>query len=597
MHEKGSLERSIATQAGMDRTAPYVAPDFTQNYDLRPAVTSRGLPTMVRSDLEKVQTSLWNGGECSCTMNRMAKAKPAKTDLNATSEGALRDDGEHVAGAALFARVLVIHDSYPLIDRSGADSRLFQILIALHEQGHAVTYLARSSYGRDPYAAQLEAAGIRIFSDDAERLRWLGQDLPVQWNFEMVLNEGDFDLAILFHWFWSGKSVAEDYLDDIQRRSPRTLVAVLTDDFHALRERRAAELSGLPSDWERSFDFEQRELEIYRRADVVLAISASDRDVLMAADPALNIELLPMAAQIADSGPGFAQRSGLLFLANFSNPASSEGMSWFLDEVWPQVKSEIPEVTLYLAGNNAPAELATPGSRIECLGHVSDLAPLFARCCVFVSPIRFGTGIKTKNLLSLAHGVPLVTTSIGAEGLNLRDGETALIADHPADFARAILRAHTDQGVWKRLAENGREHAGKEFSVHQLKDRLANLIGRARCIKRMRQAEPKPFSFRRVETEYPEVLTHQPGEERIAIRIERYLQFAEKLLAENQPAAAREQLRHIFSLVKGPSPQSPVFSRIFAALDQCYRELGEKRPYKDKAHSPVFIPPANSFGR
>ena len=154
-----------------------------------------------------------------------------------------------------------------MIDRSGADSRLFQILTALREDGHAVTYLARSTDGEIPYAANLTQLGIKIVAGDAERLRWAGEDLPSRWNFETILRDGDFDLAILFHWFWSGVSVAEDYLAEIQRLSPRTLAAVLTDDFHGLRERRAAELSGDPADWERSFDFTAREFEVYRRAD------------------------------------------------------------------------------------------------------------------------------------------------------------------------------------------------------------------------------------------------------------------------------------------------------------------------------------------
>jgi O-antigen biosynthesis protein len=486
------------------------------------------------------------------------------------------------ASSARPARVLVIHNSYPLFDRSGADSRLFQILKTLREQGHVVTYLARSGYGRDEYAAHLERAGIQVFANDAERLRWSGQDLPVEWNLETLLREGDFDVAILSHWFWSGKSVAEDYLDDIQHLSPRTLVAVLTDDFHGLRERRSAELSGLPCDWERSVDFEQREFEVYRRADLVLTISDHDRDLLMARDPSLNIERLPMAAQIADPGPGFAPRSGLLFLANFANPASSEGMRWFLAEVWPQIKHEIPSVILFLAGNNAPADIVFPGSNIECLGHVPDLDPVFARCRVFISPIRFGTGIKTKNVIALAHGLPLVTTTAGAEGMNLRDGETALIADNPADIARAVVCAYADEDLWKRLSVYGRELVQREFSLQQLKVRLAELTGRSRGFNRTRPAESKHLSFCRVETEYPEVLTYLPGEERIGLRIERYLRLAEKFLAEQRPVPAREQLRHIFSLVKGPVPQAPVFSHIFAALDRCYRELGEKKPYEDK---------------
>ncbi len=483
------------------------------------------------------------------------------------------------------AQVLVIHDSFPLVDRSGADSRLVQVLLALREAGHFVTFVARTPHGRDPYAAILEDAGIRVFAYDVERLRWTAVDLPPHWNFGVLLG-GKFDLAILSHWFWSGISVAEDYLDDIQRLSPGTLVAVLTDDYHGLRERRAAELSGLASDWERSYDFEQRELEVYRRADIVLSISDHDRVGLMAAAPGLEIELLPMAAHLATAGPGYSKRGGLLFLANFANPASSDGMTWFLQEVWPLVKGRLSNIALHLAGNNAPVALAVPGSGVVCQGHVPDLYPLFSQYRVFVSPIRFGTGIKTKNLAALAYGLPLVTTTIGAEGMYLRAGETALIADNPEDFAEAVIRIYTDADLWGALARNGRDHVRREFSMQRLRTRLGDLIARALTFRPHRTTVSRPLSFRRVETDYPEILSHQPSGERISLRIQGYLTLAEGLLLEGRPDIAREQLRHIFAFVKGPIPRTPIFARVDQVLDRCYKELEESKPYA----SPVAEP-------
>ena len=456
-----------------------------------------------------------------------------------------------------------------------------QVVLALCDQSHSVTYIARTAHGRDPYAAMLGNAGIKFLGDDAARLRWMGRDLQSQWSFEAVLGEGKFDLAILSHWFWSGISVAEDYLDDIQRLTPNTLVAVLTDDFHGLRERRAAGLSGEPSGWERSRDFEQRELEIYRRADVVLAISETDRAALLAAAPELNIEVIPMAAQVPAPGPEYSKREGLLFLANFANPASSEGMTWFLDQVWPIIQRRIPGMTLTLAGNCAPAELAVSGSGIACIGHVPDLAPLFMQHRVFVSPILFGTGIKTKNLTALAQGLPLVTTTIGAEGMNLRTGDTALIADDPNDFAKEVGRVYTDADLWSTLAGNGRKHLQKEFSVVQLRARLKRLVERAIAFRPPRTGSFAPLSIRQVETDFPEVLTHQPGQDRIAERIRGHLKLAKRLISEGQPYAARQQLRHILAFVKSPIPETPIFEEVGRALDQCYEELGESKPYVD----------------
>ena len=95
---------------------------------------------------------------------------------------------------------------------------------------------------------------------------------------------------------------------------------------------------------------------------------------------------------------------------------------------------------------------------------VADLDPVFANCRVAFSPVRFGTGIKTKNLSALSHGVPLVTTTVGADGMNLHHDETALIADTPQEFADAAVRAYTDENLWHTLAQQGRTHITEYFS-------------------------------------------------------------------------------------------------------------------------------------
>ena len=148
-----------------------------------------------------------------------------------------------------------------------------------------------------------------------------------------------------------------------------------------------------------------------------------------------------MIAEIAPEGPGFEKRSGLIFLANFDNLANSDAATWFLREIWPILRRALPEMTLGLVGNNLPdnPEVPRPWNRSAWIRPGSR-----ARVCE-VSRCRvsraFGTGIKTKNLLALANAVPLVTTTVGADGMNLVNGESALIADTPEEFAKAIVHA------------------------------------------------------------------------------------------------------------------------------------------------------------
>ena len=107
---------------------------------------------------------------------------------------------------------------------------------------------------------------------------------------------------------------------------------------------------------------------------------------------------------------------------------------------------------------------------------MADPAPFFAGSRVFVSPLRYGAGMKGKIGQAMAFGLPVVTTSVGAEGMRLLDGETALVADDPASFAAAVVRLYRDDQLWRRLSENGRGHVERHFSGQAVRGLLGELF-------------------------------------------------------------------------------------------------------------------------
>ena len=491
-----------------------------------------------------------------------------------TSTGAQSTDTQTSASRLGPLKILIAHEVLPHPDQNGCDVRLMQVLKELLAQGHELTYLARSGADSEKYTSPLEQLGIKTFSEDLEGLRRFGFDEPSTWSVEAVLKEGRFDLAILFHWFWSSLSVPEQYLDQIRRWSPHTRVAVLSDDQHGLRERRLADLSRLWTALERAHNFAQREFEVYQQADMVLAISEADRQGMRAAIPGLEIEILPMVAEGTPSGVDFALRTDVLFLGNFENAANREGLDWLLREVWPRVARRLPEVQLHLAGHGLPQDLA--GEHVAALGYVKDLDAVFAQHRLFVSPVRYCTGVQTKVLGALARGLPVVTTPAAAEGLNLHHAKECLIADAPEDFAREIVRAYCHENLWRKLSEAGAGLVKSQFSRERLATRIHRVLDRAR------ELEPKPYDPRhtwsvlRIEKEFPAILT-QPPAHRVLARIHAYYTLAEYLLAGGQPLAALEQLRHVFIHIRRGVPRDGLFARIALAFDRAYRELGTRK--------------------
>jgi 2-polyprenyl-3-methyl-5-hydroxy-6-metoxy-1,4-benzoquinol methylase len=470
--------------------------------------------------------------------------------------------------------ILLVHDVLPHFDRSGSDMRMMQVIRRLRATGHAVTYIGRNSANRDKYEAPLKELGVTVFSGDFERMAALGADLEKNWDLETVLQNGTFDVAIFFHWFWSGISVTEHYLDDIRKLSPQTKVIVLTDDRHGIREWRMADLSKRSTDRERALDMMVREVACYRAADMVLAITEDDRQGLMEMVPDLQIELLSMTADTHVSKLGFDERCDFIFLANFDNLANRDATNWFCDEIWPRIRKLMPEAKLHLAGNNFPAEFGKrPG--IQVLGYVADLGSTLEKYRVFVSPIRFGTGIKTKNLTALGNGIPLITTTIGAEGMSLTDGENALIEDSAGTFASRTVDLYHNRELWQKLAANGRRHIETEFSVAKLDAQIAKAMLRVETIVPHKFDPEHRFSVRVVEELYPDVLTATPSQSRNELRILGHVEMAEKLAGLGHPQEALEQVRHIFYHVRGEMPRSLFFARVLTLMERCYREISD----------------------
>lgn len=472
-------------------------------------------------------------------------------------------------------RILLVHDVLPHFDRSGSDMRLMQVIRRLVAAGHKVTYIGRNGANRDRYEPQLLDLGLTVFCNDAERLRGLAIDVEQTWKFENVLKNGSFDVAIFFHWYWSGISVTEHYLDDVRKFSPATKVVVLTDDRHGIREWRMADLSNLSTDRERALDLLVRETATYRTADLVLAITEDDRRGLIEMVPDLPIELLPMTADTHVSSLGFEDRRDFVFLANFDNLANRDASAWFCDEIWPRIRKRMPLAKLYIAGNNIPEELGKrPG--IQLLGHVASLEDTLEKYRVFVSPIRFGTGIKTKNLTALGNGIPLITTTIGAEGMSLTDGENAIIEDAAGAFANKAVELHNNRDLWEKLAVNGRKHIEAQFSTTRLDAQIAKIMARVDSIEPQKFDSEHRFSVRVVEELHPEVLTAMPKESRNELRILGYVEMAEKLAGLGHAPEALEQVRHIFYHVRGQMPRSLFFARILTLMERCYREIGDE---------------------
>jgi glycosyltransferase involved in cell wall biosynthesis len=190
--------------------------------------------------------------------------------------------------------------------------------------------------------------------------------------------------------------------------------------------------------------------------------------------------VLPNVHPAAATGGPWAERRDLMFIGGFWHQPNEDAVCYFVDEILPLVRREQPDVIFHIIGSNMSNRVhALASAAVRTHGYVEDPTPYFTGCRVFVAPLRYGAGMKGKIGHSMSHGLPVVTTSIGAEGIGLVDGETALIADDPASFASAVVRLYADETLWTGLAERSWAFVAEHFSEEATLGRLASIFDTA----------------------------------------------------------------------------------------------------------------------
>jgi glycosyltransferase involved in cell wall biosynthesis len=209
----------------------------------------------------------------------------------------------------------------------------------------------------------------------------------------------------------------------------------------------------------------QAETSLYKRVDAFCGCSDADREKLFA----LNQGRLPgftipngvdTDAKPFDENPMKHSQKEILFCGSLDYYPNEEGLIWFYDQVFPLIKKAIPEVVLTLVGASTKRErhqalLDDPSVHFE--GRVADVKPFYYRAGVCIAPLLSGSGTRLKILEAMSFGNPIVSTSIGAEGLNIIPRKHLLIADEPFAFASIVIELMQEQNLFEKVRLNARE--------------------------------------------------------------------------------------------------------------------------------------------
>lgn len=236
---------------------------------------------------------------------------------------------------------------------------------------------------------------------------------------------------------------------------------------HATVARNPITKAYMRQQWRRMERFEQAAC---RRCDQVIAVSSVDTAAMRSRYGITRVTDVPTGVDVQYFTPsGNVNRLplNLVFTGSMDWMPNDDAMTWFLTEILPHIHGTRPDVSVTVVGRSPSARLraiAAADARVEVTGRVDDVRPYLERGSIFIVPMRVGGGTRLKIFEAMAMGLPVVSTEIGAEGLPLQDGLTAVLRNDASGFAASVLALLDDAPTGRRVAAAGESMVRDRFS-------------------------------------------------------------------------------------------------------------------------------------
>jgi glycosyltransferase involved in cell wall biosynthesis len=234
--------------------------------------------------------------------------------------------------------------------------------------------------------------------------------------------------------------------------------------------------------WEsrRMRSFEARMLAAYQR---VLAVSAHDRDRLLALAPGVQVDVVPTGVDLRRFHPGPDGEGApdlVVFVGSMDWEPNVDGVEWFCDSVWPLVRKQVPGATFRIVGRSPGSRVQRlSGPSVEVTGSVASVVEHLHEAAAVVVPLRVGGGTRLKIYEAMATGCPVVSTTIGAEGLDVQDGKNILLRDAAVPFADALIGLLRNVDDRRRIGNAAIQHA-LQYDWPRVAERLEATLRSAR---------------------------------------------------------------------------------------------------------------------
>lgn len=349
--------------------------------------------------------------------------------------------------------VLVVDHYVPHFDKDAGSRTMYQYLRLFVELGYNVKFVGDNFYNHEPYTTALQQMGIEVLYGE-----WYSRNFR-----DWLQRNGEYiDIVML-----NRPHISIKYIDPV-RRYTKAKIIYYGHDLHYLREMRGYELSGNPALLESADKWREMEHRLIRAADVAYYPSEVEVREIKKELPDAAVKAIP--AYIYEGEPQLPHEiegsNHLLFVGGFGHKPNTDAVIWFVQNIFPIIQKRVPGVKFIVVGSNPPDEvkaLASPD--VVVTGFVTDdeLSQYYRQSRVVIVPLRFGAGVKGKVVEAMYYRCPIVTTSVGAEGL--RDIEHYVeIADGVADFADKTVALYSNEDKLRKLSAGSGDYIRQYFS-------------------------------------------------------------------------------------------------------------------------------------
>ncbi|TDM00505.1 MAG: hypothetical protein C4K58_04680 [Flavobacteriaceae bacterium] len=372
--------------------------------------------------------------------------------------------GERIQELYQNKSILVFTSIVPEHDKDSGSNRLFEIINSFLNLGFHITLFAKERPINDTYKEFYQRKGVMVYYDH-KKIN----------NMEKFILEQGFNSQIA--WFYN-TDIFSYFYPKVKKVLPKAKIVFDMVDIHHLRFKRALELEPKRNSLKREYKRTLKgELNAAKLCDFLIGISDEESTYMeryCLKEKIKTISNVHYTRIDIKETPSFQQREGIVFIGSTHTP-NVDALYFLYNDIMPLIWKENPNIKVHVIGKVSEriSDISHPNFIFH--GYVKDIVPLFMSSKFMIAPLRYGAGVKGKIGQAFEYYLPVVTSKIGAEGMNLVDKKNALLCETAQEYATSTLELYKNETLWKTLQSNS-ESSLEPFSKKHLTEQITQII-------------------------------------------------------------------------------------------------------------------------